>query len=243
MQKLTVPLAMLALVGCSSSSTRTISGQLDLTQMRTLNAQVIARASSGRAFRAPIAADGSFAITLPTHATYSIRFANASSAANVYDAFATLTARRPASTTRWFTLTPGAAIALGRVARPGTAPAAAKGPLAIASDRSGDDGKDGADQGEHEDDGAEACDLDSGKDMADVESEHDVNDDVSSNQDGVADSKEDDGSRATCTSKSDEGDKCELDESEKKELDDDEDKACQGGGGSIGTPAPVPGLR
>ena len=244
MQKLMVPLATLALFGCSSGSTRTIAGQLDLTQMRPVNAQVIARSSTGHAYVAPIGADGSFRITLPTHATYSMRFANATSTAKLYDAFATLAARRPAGNTHWFTLTPGATISLGRVARAGAASPAAKGPLTTASDSSENGAQDSGEQGENEDDGAAACDLAAGKDEADVESDHDVNDDVSSNKDGVADSKESDDSRATCSSKNDDGDKCALDDGEKQELDADADKMCQGGGSDGSTmPQPVAGLR
>jgi hypothetical protein len=245
MRKLIVPLAALALVGCSSGATRTISGQLDLTQMRPVSAQVIARSSLGHVYRAPIAADGSFRISLPVNTTYTVRFANATTMAKRFDAFATLAARRPIGASHWFTLTPGANITLSRVARVGVARVVHTSPIAITSD-SGDDGKESADKGEKEDDGAEACDLENGKDDADVESDHDVNDDVDSDHDGVADSKDDHDDRATCASKSDDGDKCDLDDGEKKELDDDADKPCSGGGGGDGgaitNPPAVPGL-
>lgn len=235
-------LALFVIAGCSSP-TRTITGQLDTTQMSLAGAKVVARSSAGRVFTAPIAANGSFSIALPTRATYTMRFANSTSTPRFYDVFATLAARRPSRTTHWFTLTPGATVALGRVARAGVVAATHSGLTAL-SDGSGDDSGKADDKGEHEDDGAEACDVDQGKDDADVESDHDVNDDVSSNKDGVADSKEDDHSRATCASATSGDDKCELDDREEKELDDDADKPCSGGGGADGgsIPAPVRGL-
>jgi hypothetical protein len=244
MRKLMIPLvAAIAAVGCSSG-TRTVSGQLDLTQMQPTNAQVVAISSSGRVFRAPIAASGAFSISLPTQASYTIRFANATNVANRYDAFATLAPHRAGATTHWFTLTSGAAIQLGRVARPGTTAAARPAAGLSTSSDGADDGGDSAndDQGEHEDDGAEACDLSGGADDIDVESDHDVNDSVDSDQDGQPDSVDNQDDRSTCSSKSDDG--CKLSDNESKELDDDADQSCNSGsgGGTTGTPTPAPGV-
>jgi hypothetical protein len=243
MRKLMIPiLAAVAAVGCSSS-TRTVSGQLDLTQMYPTNAQVVAISSSGHVFRAPIAASGAFSISLPTQASYTIRFANATSVAQRFDAFATLAPRRAGVSTHWFTLTSGAAIQLGRVARPGTTAAKTTAGLTTASDGVDDGSSDSADdKGEQEDDGAEACDLSGGTDDADVESDHDVNDDVDSDHDGTPDSMDTHDDRNTCSTASQDG--CKLSDDESKELDDDADKSCTAGGsgGSTGTPTPVPGL-
>lgn len=247
MRPLLASVALLACVaGCSSSSTRTVSGQLSLTQLHPVNAQVVAISSAGRVFRAPIAANGSFSISLPTNATYTMRFANATTAANRYDAFATLAPRTPSGSTHWFTLTSGGTIRLGLVSRVGTTAKATAG-LQTQSDGSDSEGSDGAEAGEQEDDGAEACDLSGGSDDADVDSDHDLNDDVDSDHDGTPDAADTHDDRATCASKGD--DDCSLDGDEEKELDDDANQSCSGGGGgatdggpAIGSPAPVPGL-
>ncbi|MCU1280976.1 MAG: hypothetical protein JWM53_4522 [bacterium] len=240
MRKLMIPIiAAVAAMGCSSG-TRTVSGQLDLTQMHPTNAQVVAISSAGHVFRAPIAANGAFSISLPTQASYTIRFANATNVAQRFDAFATLAPRRAGVSTHWFALTSGAAIQLGRVARPGTAAVKPSAGLSTASDGADDGSSDGAgEQGEQEDDGAEACDLSGGADDADVESDHDVNDAVDSDNDGTPDSVDTQDDRSTCGTKSDDG--CKLSDDESKELDDDADKSCTaGGGGSTGTPTPTP---
>ncbi|MGZ3427039.1 MAG: hypothetical protein ACXVCV_10345 [Polyangia bacterium] len=236
-----VPLiAAVAAVGCSSGS-RTVSGQLDLTQMRPANAQVVAISSAGHVFRAPIAASGAFSISLPTQASYTIRFANATNVANRFDSFATLAPRRAGVSTHWFALTSGAAINLGRVARAGTTAAAkTSAGLSTASDGADDGSSGSAESGEQEDDGAEACDLSGGADTADVESDHDLNDAVDSDQDGTPDSMDSKDDRATCATKS--GGDCALSDDESKELDDDADHSCTAGGGGTGTPTPAPGL-
>jgi len=238
MSKLMLPLLAVAAFGCSSGS-RTVSGTLDLTQMRPSNAQVIAISSTGRVFRTPVAATGAFSISLPTQTNYTIRFANATNVASRYDVFATLAPRRAGATTHWFTLTSGAAIQLGLVARVGTGVKAAGG-LSTLSDGADDGASDSADQGEQEDDGAEACDLSGGQDDADVESEHDVNDAVDSDHDGTPDSVDDSDGRSICATASSDG--CKLSDDESKELDDDADKSCTAGGGGTGGPTPAPGL-
>ena len=248
MRTFMISLMALALGGCSSSSTRTVSGQLDLTQMRLSNAQVVAISSTGRVFRAPISSSGTFNIALPTHASYTLRFANATNVASRYDAFATLTPHRPSGATHWFTMTSGAAINLGLVSRAGTTAPRAAGGLSTASDGTGSDGSDSSDMtsGEQEDDGAEACDLSGGSDDADVESQNDVNDAVDSDHDGTPDSADDNNS-ATCSSASSSGgDDCEVSDSESKDLDESADQPCSGGGlgsgaGSTGV-TPSPGL-
>lgn len=248
MRTLMISLMALALGGCSSSGTRTVSGQLDLTQMRLSNAQVVAISSTGRVFRAPIATSGAFNIALPTHASYTLRFANATNAAGRYDAFATLTPHRPSGATHWFTMTSGAAIDLGLVSRAGTTAPRAAGGLSTASDGTGSDsGADssGMTSGEQEDDGAEACDLSGGSDDADVESQNDVNDSVDSDHDGTPDSA-DDQNDATCSAagSTGSGDDCEVSDSEGKDLDESADQPCSGGGiGAGSTPVtPAPGL-
>ena len=241
MQKLMLSIvAAGALVGCSSGS-RTVSGQLDLTQMHPTNAQVIAISSAGHVFRAPVAASGAFSISLPTQASYTIRFANATSVANRFDAFATLAPLRNGATTHWFTLTDGAAIQLGSVTRVAAAAKTASG-LTTLSDGTDDSsgGNDSAGDSEQEDDSAEACDLSGGQDDADVESAHDVNDDVDSDHDGTPDSVDTDDSRATCAAMTDSN--CKLSDDEAKELDDGADKSCTAAGSGTPAPTPVPGL-
>lgn len=244
MRTLMISLMALALGGCSSSSTRTVSGQLDVTQMRLANAQVVAISSTGRVFRAPIASSGAFNIALPTHASYTLRFANATNSAGRYDAFATLTPQRPSGATHWFTMTSGAPINLGLVSRAGTTAPRAAGGLSTASDGTGSDsGADssGMSSGEQEDDGAEACDLSGGSDDADVESENDLNASVDSDHDGTPDSA-DDNNDAMCSSAGSSGDDCEVSDSEGKDLDESADQPCTGGGaGSTGV-TPSPGL-
>ncbi len=245
MRTLMISLMALALGGCSSSGTRTVSGQLDLTQMRLQNAQVVAISSGGRVFRAPIAQNGNFSIALPTHASYTIRFANATNVASRYDAFATLTAHRPSGATHWFTMTSGGAINLGLVSRAGTTAPKSAGGLSTASDPSGSDsGDSGMSSGEQEDDGAEACDVSGGSDDADVDSQNDVNDSVDSDHDGTPDSA-DSSNDATCSASggSSSGDDCEVSDSEGKDLDESADQPCSGGGVGGGTAVtPSPGL-
>ena len=215
--------------------------------MRLSNAQVVAISSTGRAFRAPIAQNGAFSLSLPTHASYTLRFANATSVANRYDAFATLTPHRPSGATHWFTLTDGGAIDLGLVSRAAAGTARPASQLSTASDSAGDgsssSGMDGS--GEQEDDGAEACDLSGGSDDADVASQHDVNDAVDSDHDGTPDSVDtkDDAtcSSAGATSSSGGGDDCELSDSESKDLDESADQPCAASGGAVAATA-VPGL-
>jgi len=244
MRKLMLSLMALALGGCSSSDTRTVSGQLDLTQMRLSNAQVVAISSTGRVFRAPIASSGAFNIALPTHASYTLRFANATNVAGRYDAFATLTPYRPSGATHWFTMTSGAAIDLGLVSRAGTTAPRGVGGLSTASDGSGSDSGDsssGMSSGEQEDDGAEACDVSGGSDDADVASQNDVNDSVDTDHDGTPDSADDNNS-AMCSTAGSSGDDCEVSDSEGKDLDDGANQPCTGGGaGSTGV-TPSPGL-
>jgi hypothetical protein len=244
MRTLLVPItALLLAAGCSSGSSRTVSGQLDLTQMHPQNAQVVAISASGRVFRAPISATGSFAISLPTNAKYTLRFANATNVASRYDAFATLKPRRAAGAqTHWFTVTGGSAINLGRVGRVGTVTPQTAG-IKTQSDGA-DDGTmhdvgddNGGDDGE-EDDGAEACDVQNGQDDVDVESENDVNDSVDSDKDGQADSVDTDNNNGTCNVATQDGE-CELNDDQGQELDDDADKSCTTAGGG-GTPAPTP---
>jgi len=238
MRPLLASIAMLACAaGCSSSSTRTVSGQLDLTQLRPVNAQVVAISSAGRVFRAPIATNGSFSISLPTNATYTMRFANATTAASRYDAFATLAPRTATGSKHWFTLTSGGANQLGLVSRAGTTAKPSAG-LLTQSDGSDTEGSDSAESGEQEDDGAEACDLSGGQDDADVESAHDVADDVDSDHDGTPDSSDTTDNRAVCASKSDDGEQCKMSDDDEKELDDDANKPCSGGGASDGGSAP-----
>ena len=224
------------LAGCSQSTpTRAITGQLDVTQFHLVGAQVVAMSSSGHVFRAAISPAGSFRIVLPTHSTYTLRFANATSSATLFDAFATLAPVKAGGTrTHWITLTEGADINLGKIGKPGTI-----GPTAILRD----DGSSSGTETESgtEDDGSNACDLSNGSDMEDVDSEHDALDDTDSDHDGVADSQDTSDDRAACTSSSDEGDDCRLTDGQEHDDDAEHDDACSGGGTS-GGPAPVPGV-
>ena len=232
-------LMTLALVGCSSSATRTVSGQLDLTQMKLSNAQVVALSSTGRAFRAPIASNGTFSITLPTHAAYTLRFANSTSAPERFDAFATLTPHRPSGATHWFTLTAGGNIDLGLVSRAAAGARPSSG-LKTMSDPSGSGDSSSGMESEQEDDSAEACDLSGGSDDADVESQNDVNNSVDSDHDGTPDST-DTKDDATCASASGTGGEndCEVSDSEANDLDDSANQPCSGGSTTV---APVPGV-
>jgi hypothetical protein len=239
MRKLILPLAgAFALAGCSGASdTRTISGQLDVSTLHLSNPYVVALSSAGRVFRAPIATNGTFRITLPAHASYSLRFANGTAAAGRYDTFAVLAVRKVGGSSHWFTLTPGASISIGQVGKVSTNSSG----LGTAS-TGADDGAEGADtEQEQEDDSAQACDLSGGSDETDLESEHDLNDDVDSDHDGTPDSMESASSdhRADCGSKSDDGEDCKLSDSDEQELDSDAEQACTTGGG---TTTPVPGL-
>lgn len=244
MRTLMISLIALSLGGCSSSATRSVSGQLDLTQMRLSNAQVVAISSTGRVFRAPIAQNGTFSIALPAHAAYTMRFANATNVPERFDAFATLTPHRPSGATHWFTLTPGGNINLGLVSRAAAGAARPTSGLTTMSDPSESGDSSSGMSGEQEDDGADACDVSSGSDDADVQSQNDLNDSVDSNHDGTPDSA-DTSSDATCSASANTsgGDDCEVSDSQGKELDDSANQPCNGGGLGGGTPVtPSPGL-
>ena len=232
---LAITITTVLTTGCSQTPpTRAISGQLDVTQFHLAGAQVVAMSSSGRVFRAAVSPTGSFRIVLPTHATYTLRFANATSSPQLFDAFAQLAPAKLGGTrTHWITLTEGADISLGKIGKVGTV-----GPVATLRD-DGSSGESETESGE-EDDGAEACDLSSGSDMEDVESEHDALDDVDSDHDGVADSSDSSDDRDACASASDDGDDCRLTDGQEHDDDSEHDNACSGGTG--GGPAPVPGI-
>jgi hypothetical protein len=232
---LTVSIVTLLAAGCSQTPTRAISGQLDVTQFHLAGAQVVAMSSSGRVFRAAVSPTGAFRIVLPTHSTYTLRFANTTSSARLFDAFAQLApAKAGGARTHWITLTEGPAINLGKIGKVGTV-----GPVATLRSEGSDDGAETED-GE-EDDGAESCDLSSGSDMEDVESEHDALDDVDSDHDGVADSSDSSDDRDACSSASDDGDDCRLTDGQEHDDDSEHDNACSGSG-TGGGPAPVPGI-
>jgi hypothetical protein len=205
-----ITLAVLAIAAGCSGSTRTVSGQLDLTTLRPQNGQVVAISSTGQKYRAPISASGAFSIALPANGSYSLRFANATSAAGLYDTFAVLSSARTGK--HWFTLGAGGAISLGNITRPaGSTPSG----LGTLSESDGSDGSEMEKDDGSEDDGAEVCDLENGKDETAVTSDHDVADD----------------------------DKGELDDSSSKELDDGAEKPCSAGGDGGSLAAPVPGVK
>jgi hypothetical protein len=236
---LTSTLVLLGMIGCSSGpgTPRALSGQIDTAQVQLTNARVIARSAAGRVFHAPIAADGTFKLSLPTNERYSIRFANATTNPKFFDAFAVLTSTRANGLrTHWYTLTPGGDISLGRVSR---APAAFGGATAssTASDTP-DDSEDPAEQ--EEDDEVEVCDVDDGQDQVEVEGEHDLLDDVDSDRDGTSDSVDSDDDRDECTASNVSDDDCETSEAEEQELDDDSDAACSDGGDGSPPPPPPP---
>ena len=232
MRSLILSLMALSIGGCSSSATRSVSGQLDLTQMRLSSAQVVAISSTGRVYRAPIAQNGAFSITLPTHAAYSLRFANSTNVPERFDAFATLAPHRPGGATHWFTLTAGGDINLGLVSRATAGAARPTSGLTTLSDPSGSGDSSSGMNGEQEDDSAEACDVSGGSDDADVESQNDLNDSVDSNHNGTPDSA-DTSSDASCSAADttgSSGDDCEVSDSQGKELDDSANQPCSGGG-------------
>jgi hypothetical protein len=193
---------------CGNSST-TISGQLDTAQFRLVDAQIIAIDAHGSTRRASIGADGAFSIELPVPATYNIRFANGTSQAGIYDAFAVLTDQNTAGQiARRFTIKEGGTIDLGIVRRPAGSKSFG---LRAASDDDDDDDADSSDDGDsdgsdddgdsdssgggvHEDDVELVCDLGRGGDISEVEAENDMSGYADADADGVTDDQDDDSS-------------------------------------------------
>lgn len=239
---MTSTLVLVGLFGCSSGpASRALSGQVDTSQVQVTSAQIVARSAGGRVFHAPIAPDGSFKLSLPVNERYSIRFANATTDPKFFDVFSVLTSTRANGLrTHWYTLTPGNDISLGRISRT-TAAVGATAPSATTSGTLGY-ASESDDVAEYEDDEVEACDIDDGQDQIEVESEHDLLDDVDSDRDGTADSIDAEDDRDECTA-GNVSDDCETDDAEEQELDDDFDAPCADGGGSPvpAPPAPVPG--
>src|SRR5262249_21251978 len=130
---------------------------------------------------------------------------------------------------------------------PVTGSSASSGLTTASDEREGSSSASGGEReasDEKEDDGAETCDLSSGKDEVDVESEHDANDAVDGDHDGTPDSMESPGDdhRDTCAAANDDGEECRLSDSEKQELDDHAEAPC-GSSNAGSNPAPVPGLK
>lgn len=201
-------LCLLLAFGCSSSGslegtmgsdgpyakTRTVSGRLEVAQFQVDRAEAVAIAADGRIFHAPLAADGSFSLTLPTYATYALRFANTTGTDGVLDAFAVMVQKSGANRKqRSFTLTPGDAMELGRIARVQTI---SKG-LSAATD----DDDDELDETDETETSSDADDIDDDSDVdtdgttstatatdadADSDSEADSDSDSDSSSDGTS---------------------------------------------------------
>jgi hypothetical protein len=229
-------------VGCSpsGSSVRSLSGQLDTTQVHLVQAQVVAQAIDGRVFRAPVSSTGAFQLTLPVGVRYSVRFANTTSNSSLYDSFAVLAVRPGQHTFDW---TAGGAVALGRVGRAAAA-ASALQPASETEDGTGTSGSDDGKESDVEDDGAKACDLSNGADEMEVQSAHDLLADVDSDHDGKSDAVDTEDDRPACAATaSKDDDRCSHGDDE-KEMDDEHAKACSSmnAGGTTNMTPPVPGV-
>jgi hypothetical protein len=226
-----IAVAALLLSGCQGS--RTIGGQVDQTQFRLADAQAIAIASDGKIYRSHVGADGRFQLALETDATYTLRFANATSDATRYDAFAVLVGQSAdGSRHENFFLTAGDAIELGLIRRAGTISSA----LTAASDdeelddddTSSEDEDADTDSDGRRDDGLTACDLSDGSDLVIAEAENSLLGENDSDGDGVSDDEDSD----DCDSDSDSDDEAsETDQSEDDDSDSDSDSeagmACE----------------
>jgi hypothetical protein len=252
-----ISIASLCLVAACSggvdSSQRALNGTVDTAQMKLVNAQAVATARDGRVFVAPISATGAFRMVLPTGTQYTLRFANATSAANLYDSFAVLAVRPGRYVFSW---TPGAEVSLGRVGI-GTVASGLK-PASEESESGSSSGSASSGSGEKEDGGsckeddeAKACDLAQGKDEVEVESDDDMLAEVDTDHDGVSDAEDSKDDRPECTAMSmtQKDDDCQGNEDDEKEMDDEHSTSCStmtggsttGGGAASGT-VPVNGV-
>jgi hypothetical protein len=158
----------LALAGCTApqGATQAVTGQIDTTQFRLMNAQVFARSTLKRVFSAPVAADGTFRLVVQP-GTYTLRFGNQTTSAWFYDAFAFVTAARPAGLrTHLIKLAGGPVIDFGRVGRLGTAGSGTPSAASPNHDEAEHD-----QEMEHEDDEEKICDVEHGGDDAEVDAD------------------------------------------------------------------------
>ncbi len=241
----------------NDTGSRSVQGALNTAQFSLRDAQVIAVATSGHTVRAPLAADGSFQVTLVVGERYQLRFANSTSTDGIYDAFAVLALQ--GGQRHVFDVVAGPPVELGRVGLLGTVrttktltAATSGGNDDDADDDEMDDNDDGDDQdGQHDDDVDQVCDLSGGADMADVEAENDPTGEICDCEDGDAlrtrSSDDDDGDDDDMTDSStvsDDDDDMASDHDSNDDADDDDiDQPCDQGpqNGEGGDTTPVPG--
>jgi hypothetical protein len=104
-----------AALGCSSTSTRTVTGQLTATTFALDNPVVLAEASDSRVFVASIAQDGKFALKLPSNVSYRLSLANSTETKGIYSSLARINWPLEKGASRWATLGDGETLDLGMV--------------------------------------------------------------------------------------------------------------------------------
>jgi hypothetical protein len=216
-------LLLLLALGCTSGERRAVKGRLDTSQFRLESARVLAIGSDGHRYKSDVQADGSFRLSLPVDARYEIRFANSTTGAGVFDAFAILIDRDKSGVMyRTIALSSGPEIDLGLVRREGNA---SRGLRALTDDGEEDD-EDSSSESSDDDSSSDsedsdsdsdsevsfACDLSGGSDLEAVESEHGLLTSVDSDGDGSSDA-DDPPSDGRC----DDDDDCSSCESEAAE--------------------------
>jgi hypothetical protein len=197
--------SLLALAGCSGSSTRSVSGQISVASYRSAgrvfdNPVVIARSTQHRAFVTHVAANGTFQLTIPAGATYRLTLAN-SMPGGTYHALSRIAWPTSTGAARWARVGTGGAIQL-RAIHPTSVAAQAGGGLSAADDgsqgQSNDQGENDDDQGE--DDGEVDCNT-GDEDQSQCD-DQDQNDDVQGDEDGPDEDQNDDmqdGEKSTCS--------------------------------------------
>jgi hypothetical protein len=135
--------------GCSSSSTRAVSGQLRVDTSTMNHPVVIAQSSDHRVFVASVTASGRFTLQLPAGVAYRMTLASSTSRSDVFNAAARINWPLQSGASRWAVVGGGAAINLGAIYQRGTRPTG----LGTACDSCGGGDDDHADGGDHADDG------------------------------------------------------------------------------------------
>jgi hypothetical protein len=116
--------AALALVACSATPTRTVSGQLTLAAFHVDNPVVVAESSDRRVFIATVSAQGAFSLQLPANAAYRVTLAETTVRPGIYDAVARIDWPLATGAVRWAKLSPGAPLDLGTITLRGSTTAA-----------------------------------------------------------------------------------------------------------------------
>jgi hypothetical protein len=224
-------IALFALAGCNSPSTRTITGQLRTQGYALDNPVVVAESGDHRVFYSHMAKDGSFTLQLPTNVAYRITLANSTRTPGVFTSVAKINWPLAGGASRWAVVGAGDTLALGGVYRRGTIPTGGgSGGVGIQCDHCGG-GSDGGASGGGGDDCKEYDNskCESGGHDDDCDSDHEHKDDDHCDKDDDADKHDHD-----C----DDHDKGDGDHG-----DDDDDGHCgcgnsdggsSGGGGSGG---------